>query len=236
MKKVVLSMLAVALIATAADATLIGIRWKDQPAVQSKVGLLPGAPAIIQVYITQIAGDPEIEGIGSHLNAWSNSTATTLTTVALNQDSTATVLPNWVVSGPGTVNGQVNVGITQFGTFDPTHAGTGTGAGTFVLAELTVHYDPAVEQDVYITMDRTTMTLVGAGGNQPYGDLAGAKWDKTQANVKSGYIAYGNWGNPGWGSGTKGQKAANGLILHVTPEPASLALLVLGGFAALRRR
>jgi len=237
MKKVLISMLAVALMATAADATLIGLRWKDAPAQQS-LDVATGAPAVVQVYITTMAGDLKLQGIGGRLQAWDNAAANTATTSIVNETAVAAPLPGWVVSAPPvTTLGPLNAALTQFGTFQPIDgAGVGNVAGTYILAEITLTHTEVATKNIYLTLDRNTVSLFSDGGNQPYSDLTTqGKWDRTKANVNSGYIAYGNWGNPGWGGAAKGQQTPNGLILH-TPEPASLALLVLGGIAALRRR
>jgi hypothetical protein len=79
------------------------------------------------------------------------------------------------------------------------------------------------------------LTLIGPGGVFPY-DVGGTRWDRTDANVKSGYIAYGNWGNPGWGGTAKGQPTPNGLMLENIPEPLGTTLLGAGAFALVGRR
>ena len=65
-------------------------------------------------------------------------------------------------------------------------------------------------------------------------------WDARYAISYSGYIAYGDFGNPGWGTKTAmgHQPTPNPLIMikDRIPEPSSLVLLTLGGFALLRRR
>jgi len=234
MKKVLISMLAVALVATAADATLIGLRWKDTAAQSNTVPF--GTPAVIQVYVQQMAGDPTTSGIGGHINAWDNAAATLATTPGQVSQTAVTPVPaGWAIAVAATVNGPVNAPTTQFGVSDPNPSTAGLG-GTYVMAELTVQHTALTTKDIYITLDWPSMTVLGAQGGIIYGDLSsGGKWNQAKANVKSGYVAYGNWGSPGWSISAARNQAANGLILH-TPEPASLALLVLGGIAALRRR
>lgn len=96
--------------------------------------------------------------------------------------------------------------------------------GSFLMGTAT--YQASAEGDYELAFSQADSFFIDQGGNNFVYDTRPSYYGY------QGYYIYGNWGNPGV------PKAAqrSPLSLHVTPEPASLALLAFGGFAALRRR
>ncbi|HRX85414.1 MAG TPA: PEP-CTERM sorting domain-containing protein [Phycisphaerae bacterium] len=214
MKKV-LGILAVGMIATAANAATIGLRWSDTTAN------LHEGPGTVEVYM-QLLGGESIGGVvfnwgasdlnltitdqGTNLNGWGEAGDLAGGTVQGAQFS-AGANPGFNLQGPA---GDVVIGYSAIGI-------------TGLLDGSTKEITAAIPQNAVGVVD-------GSG--------AALTWDARYNTTSPGYIAFGDYGNPGWGTKTAmgHQPTANPLLITKTPEPTSLALVALGGFALLRRR
>jgi hypothetical protein len=232
MKKVLATMVAVGLVATAANAATIGLRWAGEPGVQNHVGMT----GTIEVYMT-LNSDAQTENAG----------ADTLSTVTFLFDTPATNLfvtgqtaspPGWNQAGtPGPLD------VRQFGAFatvgNSITGGVGVGAGEFVVGTVTLLVAPPADgsvKDIFALIEQDPAGVLDING-------AAMVWDRRYNDLgdPSQYannIAFAEpqFGNPGWGSAMAGQQTAVPLQITKIPEPTSLALVALGGFALLRRR
>lgn len=228
MKKALLTLTAVGLMATAANAALIGAKWAGHDD-QKNFG--NGTVEVwLQLFDLPLAGGGT-EGTAGLFFEFATTNAPNLSIgnfqTGLGGQWNAGGIPGdlstgsgtqFVVSTPNAGDNLVNPGAYLMGTFDVTISGP--------------------------LDDSTKQIFLGAHitGNGVF-DTAGTRmaWDSRYATLGSstgygGYVAYMNWGNPGWGNTTMGQPTPNPLLITKTPEPTSLALVALGGFALLRRR
>jgi hypothetical protein len=116
-----------------------------------------------------------------------------------------------------------------------------TGVGTFVLGTFDVGWTGPDDNTTKPFTARIPQEVIGLadGGGQR------VAWNSVKSvfgndNYSYKYVSFdaGLYGNPGWGTkaGANAQLVPNPLYITKTPEPSSLALIVLGGFALLRRR
>jgi len=236
MKKCIFSLMAVGLMATAANAATIGLRWSDTPD-QKHLG-----PGTVEFYIQMLDGEGSAPGgalpadnVGRLAGAASDlfclgGDCSNLT-VTNPQQGTA---PQWnaVLIGNGSIPG------TTISAFTPS---TGPnyllGPQDVVLMTFDVGYTGSGTDEKSFGID--LLTNPGGGAID---EFAGSYvWDARYNTSFSGYIAYGDYGYVGWDAATKkgthyGQPDSSALIITKVPEPSALALLALGGFALLRRR
>jgi hypothetical protein len=210
--------MAVGLMATAANAALIGARWAGNPD-QKNFG-----NGTVEIWMNLTAGDV----ISGFAFEFATTDAPNLT-IGNYQSGLG---GQWAAGGiPGTL--ALGSG-TQFNVSTPNAADNLDVAGPVVMGTF----------DVTITgpFDGTTKEIYLGAHLVPFGvfdqNAAGLTWDARYASTAAGYVAYMDWGNPGWGTKTSmgHQPTANPLLITKTPEPTSIALVALGGFALLRRR
>ena len=218
MKKLLLTALLVGVMATGANAAILGL------AVQ---GLAPDDPhdQIFEV-------NPTDEII---IETWVMLRASeTLSTVfygnvlapGATQNATGTDVNGWA-------DGSVGGGLGEVGQQAAFAADPGFNlhfaVDTWVLVGWQAIHIDGVESDFIEIMiaDDTLGLLDEAGGDYIYAP--------SYEGGYSGYFAYGN-GCPGTPPGPYGSQAPDPIVIHVTPEPGSLALLALGGLALIRRR
>jgi hypothetical protein len=217
MKKVLASLMAVGLMATAADAALIGLRWAENPAQVNE-----GA-GTIEVYMSLTSGDVVAGVTFNYGSADPNLIAT----------AQGTTVPNWQQTGDvadgilGNVQfaASANVGGLLAGPIADVVVGTTTVAINGPLDGTT--------KDIFALIPQNAVGVTGGTGSP-------LTWNANYASnpAYSGYIAFAPWGNPGWGTMPLlgHQPTPNPLQITKVPEPSSLALIALGGFALLRRR
>ena len=212
MKKVLVAVLAVALMATAADAATLALKWNADPGSQT-LAVAPGAMAQVDVIIdnSQALQPTNISTVFFKFasNPGDN----------LYMDHTL-IVPRAGWNGGGQTG--LLGGLAQL-------LGADIVVGSFM-----VRNDNAVGDDS--AKNIFSDAYVDGGVLNPAGDAL--LWDSRYNTSYSSYIAFADWGSPYWEpDGMPTGQAANPLILvNAVPEPASLALLALGGFALLRRR
>lgn len=240
MKKVLVSAIAVLAIAGAVNAAAIGLEWAGNTATASSEMTAPGTPITAKFYVATggtAGAQPIFSGIGIVLKAYEDAALTIPATNVVFQTSAAPLVPGWA---PAAANNNSDLGGLQFAAANgPNYT---TPIGKTYLMDITLQYtDAAPPAAYYITIDRPASSIFdNTGADYVNND---AIWTNTDTStLGKAKWSFGNWGGSAWqqldyyGQPIPGTgQPANPLIL-VTPEPASLALLALGGFAALRRR
>jgi hypothetical protein len=203
---------------------ILGVRWVDQPANPIKQVTQSPSVHTVEVWLELLDGE-STSGMFDNLTK-------VIPDVSLT-DFRA-VPDGWEASG---LLGPLD-GVRQFVYSSISSEEILFGPGEFTLGEfdLTISapldgsnrefaltcQDPAFPQGVY---------------NQTAGRY---RWDARYNTQYSGYIAYGDYGNPGWSrvgqGGEIGQPTPKPLILQLAPEPTSLLLLAFGGYALVRKR
>ncbi|MCB9850561.1 MAG: PEP-CTERM sorting domain-containing protein [Phycisphaerales bacterium] len=226
MKKGIFSLVAVGLMATAANAATIGLRWTDTPDAKHL-----GA-GTAELHLTVLDGEL-ISGANTDF-------------VCVSGDCANVVIGNVAVGTPANWSanklGGSHIGAPEFvglTAFAQSPASGSIGAGDYILATFDVSFDGAADaSEKGIGLDY----LNNPGGGVINNVAAPLTWDARYNAVYSGYIAYGDYGWAAWSNITMmgaqlGQPGADSpLIISKVPEPTSLALVALGGFALLRRR
>ena len=212
MRKFVLSILMVGMLACTANAMTVGMEFQGDGGYYSAE---PSELVWIDV-IVNLAPSDTLSGVGF-----------------------APIVPFPVTvessePGPGFTDGSSLPGWINFGIQGGFMHNDTTENMDVLVGSFDVHIGEGGEfSDEYeIYFDHATVFITDQFGNE-------LTWHAGYAPTYSGYIAYHNWGNPGWtAKGVPDQPTPNPLILHdgTIPEPGSLALLALGGLALLRRR
>ncbi len=218
MKKYVFVLVMVLSISTSVNAAYLSIGFADTSGNTRLTW--PGEVIDINVYVTMGAYSSDvISGV-----AFSNTAVTGLSQVGIGSEP---VLPLWIAGG---VNGPFGSNQFAVGASNAVTDSVTAAPGTRILIgvqKVEVDFWAAGEYELEITFGTHAPTNIGSDTglltyNQAYGDYAG-------------YWAFGT-GDPGKSDGpAPTHRPADPLIVYM-PEPASLALLAIGGLALIRRR
>jgi len=230
MKKVLGAMLAVALTAGAANAARLGIEWNPATSADAQnatVGV--GGVAQADIVVDLIAGDDS-----TSTAAFEFEMPTPGAGLALTGDI-ATALTGWGTTANAGPIGQLGSQVAAAATLPAQDSVSGPGRFVLATFDIAVNSEPAANTQFDIVMSTAGAGIVwlnASGGAPGTYDHRYAGPGASGGIDYSGYYAYGI-GSPLVG-GKSGQPR-NPLFL-TTPEPASLALLAIGGIALLRRR
>ena len=237
MKKVLASFLVVGLMAVAANADTIGLRWADAPAVSGHQG---GGTVEVVLIKNPYGGagnpaDPNfsstIAGIAFNFSGANKNLPADGNLVVNNY---ATTIPSWATNDQ---DGAMATARFALGGLQPL-----SGAGEFVLGTFDVSFTGPADLTTKAFTIRLPQEAIGLGdgsGQRVAWNSVTSVFGADDYSYKSVSFAAGLFGNPGWGTkaGANAQLTPNPLfITKIVPEPTSLALVALGGFALLRRR
>jgi hypothetical protein len=170
------------------------LRWAD--ASTNALDLTSNGEAEVEVWVDLIAGE-SLTGLGF---------ANTATT-GIEQNATDVGTAGWT---DGSTNGVLG-GAAQWMSFASTGSGYDlTGPGSFLLGTQAVRAMGCVEgESLEISIDHATVLLLRSNGNF-------FNWDARYSTSNPGFAAYGDYGNPGWGTdpGEGEQPTPNPLIIH----------------------
>jgi hypothetical protein len=221
MKKVLASLMAVGLMATAANAATVGLRWSDTPD-QKHLGA-----GTVEVFISLLNGE-SVSGANGDFVCVSGDCSNLLFTNFQPGNAAGWEASN---TGIGPHMGAPDFAGMNGGATNPLTDSV-SGPTSFIMARFDVGFDGAP--------DLSEKGFAVAFPTNPGGGVINAtaqayKWDTRYNGSFAGYIAFdANFGNPGFAG--KGGEPALGLLITKVPEPSSLALIALGGLAMLRRR
>ena len=251
MRKIILVLIFVGLMAPTANAAKIWMQWSDgAPGYQAgdpdasarEVTLLPSDMVWIDIYIELFAtgtGPDECSTI-----YYANELA-----VGLYQNGTQPAAAGWTDGSVDETLGYLNPGpppVSQQVAFASPAAGNNLfgpavapGSNVYLIGSQEIHQRlwtatnpevPGVPTDYDVVFDDPTIGFLDALGN-PW-----AHGPMFAAGMAKNYFSYSGGGSPGKASPPFGTDVRDPLIVHCIPEPGSLALLALGGLSMLRRR
>ncbi|MCB9866028.1 MAG: hypothetical protein H6816_05280 [Phycisphaerales bacterium] len=214
----ILFTIAVASFAATTHAATVSIQWLTDTASQT-ITTPPNSTVTAQVSLDLIAGEST-----AGLISWF-----TDTTPDLEIGQQRTSVPGWQT---GQYPGDLAVAQLAFAADVPLETNL-NGPLSLVLGEF----------DIIVSgSPGTTLPLALDASGSPLGliDEVGQSytWDARYNTTVPGYVAYGDFGNPGWGHNISSghQPDPNPLFVTVSPEPASALLLACGALALMRRR
>lgn len=226
MKKVLVGVLALGLMAGAANAATLRLSWEGGSTAPRDIA--PSGSATIQVWMDLLAGDTLSGVFFEYRTLPAMSVQTTAATAAPTNWSNAVVPTYGIMGQPGVQY--------QAGAFNPATDSV-SGAASILIGTQTVH----LMAGSWMPSDNIEIVFDHAADNSSTRtgvvNRTGGFYtiDPRYSSTYSGYYTYGT-GAPAITVPKKWAIARNPLVIHVVPEPGSLALIALGGLALIRRR
>ncbi len=218
------ALMIVLLLAPAVSAGTLSMRWAETP--NATLNVLPQETATVEVWMDLLPGEV--------LSTVFFQFAIPLDGVAMVGPSVATQ-PGWAAGG---FLGEIG-DLAQFAVASmPPISNAIDGPGSYRVGAFEVAYVGLAADGVGQAFPIAAAAHSDAGVLDEWGNSF--TWDARYHTSYASFVAYGDYGNPGWSvigpGGELGQPEPNPLILLVIPEPATLALALLGGAALLGRQ
>jgi len=180
-------------------AATIYLRWSGEAG--DTIELSPGGVAEVELWMDLIDGE-SLSGLFY----------TNTSTNALRQIDTEILLNGW---SDGSLDGLLGNGTQQI-VFTSDSSGVNlTDAGAYLIGKQTIRLETCVPNaPIALTIDHGSLHVYNATASQP-------TWDARYNTSYAGYIAYGDYGNPGWGTKTAQghQPTSNPLYAQCVPQP-----------------
>jgi len=218
MKKALLIVLTIGLIATSAQAAVLGY----DPALTGVNEVVSGEQVALPIVLELKASD-ELQGLIA-ANAVVGAAVGMQDEVTFNDPN----LPsNWYAKNEASVNRQLGALGQQVVVGIEGGSGQLTAPGTYVIGIQMVTFTGDIDDTLEITFDHaSTSVITSTGGDALFApDYAGMIANAWTYGLGSPLTETGNGNTP-----------YNPLQFKIVPEPASLSLLALGGLVVLRRR
>lgn len=232
MKRLLLMALVVGMVATAANAATIGMKWAGTD--DQKIFAAPSDTVAVDIILTIYATGPAQEGVSGVGYVNMPVVDGNLIQIGLVADPLGQLDAAGWSWGSGGADGALGDGTQQVAFFAAGSGDLAMTPGEYVIGRQLLHLaddSPIGGENKEIKFDHAFgVDVFNAAGASMLFNLA--KSTTYYYAGYPGYVSYSHFGNPGW----KQQQDPNPLLLGKIPEPASLALLALGGVAVLRRK
>jgi hypothetical protein len=219
MKKALLVALTIGLIATSAQAAVLGY----DPALAGVNQVVSGQQVALPI-VLEVKATDKLQGLFAGNAAVGDAIGM--------QDSVTFDDPNlpsnWYAKNDASVNRQLGVDGQQVVVGIEGGSGYLPAPGSYVVAIQTVTFTGDIGDTLEITFRHDAINVITSSG----GDAA---FGPAFAEAFPNAWTYG-LGAPDAGNDDIGRTAYNPVQFEIVPEPASLSLLALGGLVALRRR
>ncbi|MCB9850563.1 MAG: hypothetical protein H6817_07645 [Phycisphaerales bacterium] len=216
-----------------ANAATVGMRWMDLPTSPKHVG-----GGTVEVYLDLLAGE-DAGGIFGEFDCITGDCSDLVFTnyqAGVDVDYFAGADVVWTIENPGI---GPHLGYPQFAGLiaaprrPDEDALVGPGMFITALFDVSVEGAPvAAEKSFGLELYASNLGVIDANADR-------LVWDNRYNASYSGYVAYGDFGYPGWSvtsmMGAHWGQDANPLIITNLPEPGALAILGLSTLMLLRR-